>query len=151
MPVWAAKEEKAMVEERIPGIKIILDLIDVSLASILLFFFSGFVEKLLNSGANLQEIEKNMNKPLRPFWVSPLSRVFLDLPSPSSSSSSTQTLPQGEEEGVKEGGRWLEGAPFTPIICLSVSKPSGESHATAYVQGAGKEKEDWKRRRGENV
>ncbi|CAB4490119.1 unnamed protein product [Rhizophagus irregularis] len=82
-----------------------------------------FVQKLLNSGFDIQSLSNKLKKPLRPLWFTPSSNIFL------------HNLPD------------YTSMPFYPVICLSASKmvESGVERRKGflYVQGSADDHEMW--------
>ncbi|KAJ3321460.1 hypothetical protein HDV06_004129 [Boothiomyces sp. JEL0866] len=98
----------------------------------------GFVESLLNSSINLENLPKYIKKPLRPIWIHPSTRML---------TTDTDTLFWTADE--------FGQLTFCPIICLSASISTSQDilqdeeplfpvqNAHLYVQGAADDSEMW--------
>ncbi|KAI9485903.1 MAG: initiator tRNA phosphoribosyl transferase [Benjaminiella poitrasii] len=84
----------------------------------------GFVEKLLESGVDMENVSKELKRSLRPIWYTPKSYDALISSPPD-----------------------FEDIEFYPVICLSVSEAveTGYQLRTGYlyVQGSGDDQEAW--------
>lgn len=116
LPLWISASERRQIEARLPG----------------------FVQQLLEVGVDIGALAAALRKPLRPLWLSPASRVWLN------------HVPD------------LCELPFTPLFLVSASQPercrmllgspadaegSDDAQAIAfdYVPGAGDDEESWAR------
>lgn len=83
-----------------------------------------FVEKLLSSGVNIDNVSRKLKKPLRPIWYTPQSY-----------------------NAISESPPDFLDAPFCPIVCLSASEAieTGYQQRTGYlyVQGSADDEESW--------
>ncbi|KAI7904851.1 tRNA A64-2'-O-ribosylphosphate transferase [Cokeromyces recurvatus] len=86
----------------------------------------GFVEKLLDSGVDMETVSKELKKPLRPIWYTPKSYDTL-ISSP----------PDFDADDID----------FCPVICLSASEAVEAGYQLRagylYVQGSGDDQEAW--------
>lgn len=83
-----------------------------------------FVERLLQSGVDMEAVSKHVVKPLRPIWYTPQSYY-----------------------AVMESPPEFEDAPFYPVVCLSASEAVETGCQSRpgylYVQGSGDDQEAW--------
>lgn len=78
----------------------------------------SFLDSLRSLNISVSDLKANISKPIRPFWVTPDSRI-----------EKTDEVFQG----------------FHPIICCTVSRrvAGGELSEGGYIQGAGDDTENW--------
>ncbi|KAJ3257885.1 hypothetical protein HK103_004176 [Boothiomyces macroporosus] len=111
-----SESEESQIEERIPG----------------------FVERLLSSSIDLNNLPNYIKKPLRPVWIHPSTRMFC--------ANDDNLLWSAEEFGE---------LPFYPIVCLSASISNAQDmqndeepifpiqNSFTYIQGAADDSEMW--------
>jgi tRNA A64-2'-O-ribosylphosphate transferase len=86
---------------------------------------SAFVQRLLDSGVNMEAVSNGLKKPLRPIWFTPQSYdSLIESPPPD-----------------------FEDADFYPVVCLSASEAVETGFQSRlgylYVQGSGDDQEAW--------
>ncbi len=83
-----------------------------------------FVQRLLNSGVDMESVSNNVVKPLRPIWYTPQSY-----------------------HAVMESSPDFEDVDFYPVVCLSASEAVETGCQSRpgylYVQGSGDDQEAW--------
>ncbi|KAI7869092.1 initiator tRNA phosphoribosyl transferase [Mucor mucedo] len=84
----------------------------------------GFVQRLLDSGIDMEVVSNGLVKPLRPIWFTPQSY-----------------------DAVVESPPDFDDAPFCPVVCLSASEAVETGCQSRpgylYVQGSGDDQEAW--------
>ncbi|RKP10460.1 tRNA A64-2'-O-ribosylphosphate transferase [Thamnocephalis sphaerospora] len=86
----------------------------------------SFVQKLQRAGVEMDRLRRLLQKPLRPIWLTPASRLFIDNPPT------------------------YDDAPFIPVICVTASEAvaggvTARTTGYMYIQGAADDAEAWSR------